>query len=270
MNTTYRPYIAELIGTFALVFVCAGAVCSAFLPLSAAPGDAGLVLGIVVAQGLILAVALSATINVSGGYLNPAVTITLWTLRRLTGRQTLYLLGAQLLGAVLAGMVLRIIFGENIVPGVPHLGEPFRTGAPTLGMDVLGTGALVELVLTFLLTFVIFGTVIDRRTPRLSGLGVGVMVGLALAALAWTGFRLTGASLNPARAFGPFLWAADIPTARTDVREHLFVYWIAPMLGALAAGWLYTILILPPEEAPAAASLFETPARPAARARKKK
>src|SRR5262245_12812982 len=110
MDTTYRSPIAELIGTFAVVFVSGGAVCAAYL-VTNAPID---VTGIALAQGLVLAVALAATVNVSGGYLNPAVTITLWVLRRLTGRQALSLLGAQLVGSLLAGMALTLIFGTNL------------------------------------------------------------------------------------------------------------------------------------------------------------
>ncbi len=254
MDNTSRGFVAELVGTFAVVFVGAGAVCSAYLAQNI-PLD---VTGIALAQGLVLAVTLSATINVSGGYLNPAVTVTLWVLRRLTGRQALLLLGAQFLGAAVAGMALRLIFGDNLIYGVPHLLAPLRPAEDSAALtqpllaDQMATGAGVELVLTFLLTFVIFGTVIDRRTPKLSGLGVGLTVGLAMAALALVGFRLTGASANPARAFGPFVWALNIPNAPVDVKEHVFVYWIAPVVGALAAGWLYSTLILPPDQRPAA------------------
>jgi aquaporin TIP len=259
MDNSYRPYIAELIGTFAVVFLGGGAMCAAFLPFGATLSDAALVLSIALAQGLVLAVALSATINVSGGYLNPAVTLTLWVLRRLTGRQALYLIGAQLLGSLVAGMALRMIFGDNLVFAVPHLMEPLRAGAEPAAPAAMATGGGVELLLTFLLTFVIFGAVIDRRTPKLSGLGVGLIVGLALVALSLTGFRLTAASVNPARAFGPFVWWWTVETRSPDVKEHIFVYWIAPIVGALAAGWVYSYLILPADQRP-------TPGHPEARA----
>jgi MIP family channel proteins len=250
MDTSYRPYLAELIGTFAVVFLGGGAACAAFLQESAGLNDAALVLGIALAQGLALAVALSATLNVSGGYLNPAVTITLWVLRRVTGRQALYLVGAQLLGSLVAGMALRMIFQTTFAAGVPHLMAPLRAGSGQADPAEMATGAGVELVLTFLLTFVIFGAVIDRRTPKLSGLGVGLVVGLALAVAALTGFRLTGASLNPARAFGPWVWWWTVDRNAPDVKEHIFVYWIAPVLGAVLAGWVYSFLILPADQRP--------------------
>jgi glycerol uptake facilitator-like aquaporin len=105
------------------------------------------------------------------------------------------------------------------------------------------TGAGVELLLTFLLTFAIFGSVIDPRTPRLSGMGIGLTVGLMQAAVVLVGFRLTGASVNPARSFGTFLWEMSYRWA--DIREQIFVYWVGPVAGALLAGVIYSYLILP-------------------------
>jgi MIP family channel proteins len=256
MDTSLRPYVAELVGTFAVVFVSAGAVCAAYLPIGV-PLD---VTGLALAYGLVVAVALSCTINVSGGYLNPAITIALWVLRRIEHRQAAWLLAAQLLGSALAGGALRLIFREDVlVFGTPHLTGAFGE----LTFQSMLTGAGIEAVLTFLLTFAVFGTVIDRRTPRLSGLGVGLTLGLALAALALVGFRLTGAAANPARGFGPFLW--ELTYRHGDFREHLLVYWLGPVLGAVLAGMVYTYLILPPEPEKAAAATA-TPA--AAKAKK--
>jgi MIP family channel proteins len=244
MDKSLRPYVAELIGTFAVVFLSAGAVCAAYLPIGV-PLD---VTGIALAQGLALAVALSCTLNVSGGYLNPAITVTLWVLRRIETRQAAGLLVAQLLGSALAGLVLRLIFPADVLPyGTPHLTEAFTERT----FQAMATGAGVELTLTFLLTFVVFATTIDPRTPRLSGLGVGLTLGLALVALALLGFRLTGASANPARAFGPFLWELTLPGGQADFREHVLVYWLGPVVGAVLAGLVYTYLILPPDEAKA-------------------
>src|SRR5262245_33811474 len=161
MDKSFRPYIAELIGTFAVVILSAGAVCAAYLPLNVPVNETAIAL----AEGLAVAVALSCTINVSGGYLNPAVTIALWALRRLDNREAPLLLAAQFLGAALAGVCLRVIFHESVLVaahfGTPHLTEAFHQLTP----GTLLTGAGVELVLTFLLTFAIFGSVIDPRTP---------------------------------------------------------------------------------------------------------
>jgi aquaporin Z len=241
MDRTLRASFAEFLGTFVLVFLSAGAVCAAYLPLNVPPG----VVGIAVAQGLALAVTLSATARVAGGYLNPAVTISLWVLRRLDNRQAAGFLVAQLLGAVLAGAVLRVVFAPDVLRaahfGTPHVTEAFDH----LSTRALATAAGVEVLLTFILTFVIFGTMIDPRAPRVAGLGVGVVVGLCLAALVLAGFDLTGASVNPARSFGTALWEWTVEAP--SLREQVLVYWVGPVAGALLAGLAYTYLILPPE-----------------------
>jgi aquaporin Z len=240
MDRNLRPYVAEFLGTFALVFVSAGAIIAAHLSSSLPLGP----LGIAVAQGCVLAAALSATVNVSGGFLNPAMTITLWVLRRLDNVRTAGLLAAQLLAAVLAGGLLRVLFDNSVlVParfGAPHVGTAY--GEPALVTLVSAAG--LEVVLTFVLTFVIFGTVLDPRAPRMGGLGVGLAAGLALVAITYLGFNLTGAAANPARALGPTVW--EWTTEPPNLREQVFVYWIGPIVGAILAGMAYTYLILPP------------------------
>jgi aquaporin Z len=247
MDNSPRAYLAELIGTFALVFLGAGVVCTSKLAESSGQYQPYLV-GIALAQGFTLAVALSATANVSGGYLNPAVTLTLWVFKRIEGGRAIGLIGAQLVGALLAGLLLRITFTEGVLHearmGAPHLflpafgGEP--RAQPTLAMLLSGIG--LELVLTFLLTFAIFSTMIDPRAPRLGGLAAG----LAYAACVFMGFGLTGAALNPARWLGPVVWEATVKSEGA-FHDHA-VYWIGPILGALLAGAVYTFVILPLEE----------------------
>jgi MIP family channel proteins len=242
MDCNVRAFVAEFLGTFALVFLSAGAVCAVHLPSLLPVG----VLGIAVTQACVLAVALSATVYVSGGYLNPAITITLWVLRRLDNLRAAGFLAAQLLGAVLAGGLLRLAFDNSVL--IPsHFGSPHVTEAyGPLTISALTAAAGLEVVLTFLLTFVIFGTVIDPRAPRLGGLGAGLTVGLALVAITFLGFNLTGAAVNPARAFGAAVW--EWTYEPPNLRELVFVYWIGPIVGALLAGLAYTYLILPPEK----------------------
>lgn len=254
MTTQVRPYLAELIGTFAVVFLGAGSVCAAHMPESLGQGPLPLAtplgfVGIALATGFAMAVALSATINVSGGYLNPAVTLTLWVFKRLDGTRALWLIVAQMLGAILAGGLLRLTFaGEELLKvsrlGTPHLNLLAFTRQEVVvpKLEWLMTGIGVELVLTFLVTFAIFGTVLDPRAPRLGGLGVG----LALASAIFMGYQVTGAATNPARWLGTAVWELTIPTDNV-FRDHA-VYWIGPILGALLAGLVYTTLILPPEE----------------------
>src|SRR5262249_28432541 len=161
-----------------------------------------------------------------------------------------WLIGVQLLGAILAGLVIRLTFPENVLGsarlGTPHLQTTLGVDQGIgPGMSQLLTGIGIEAVLTFVLTFVIFGTTIDRRGPRWGWLAIG----LTQAAVILMAQPLTRAAANPARWLGPLVWEMTVLTG-----AHLdhAVYWIGPILGALLAGGAYTMLILPPEKEPPA------------------
>src|SRR6516165_4168377 len=131
----FRTYLVELIGTFALVYVAAGMVCVNHMTTprdaDARTGTATLgrdqpgVVGMALAQGLILASMLAATVPISGGYLNPAITIMLWVFNRLDSVKTAWYIGAQFVGAVVAGLCLRYTFLPEVLEssrlGTPHL-----------------------------------------------------------------------------------------------------------------------------------------------------
>lgn len=246
MDKNMRSCLAELIGTFIVVLVSAGVVCVA--QLGVFNGQPGVYLvGIALAQGLILAAALTTTLPVSGGYLNPAITLMLWVFKRMDGNKAMWLIGSQLVGALLAGMCIRPLFKEIILQeaccGTPHLnpevwGFTANSAAPP---NIVITGILVEVLLAFVFTFVLFGTTIDPRAPRLGGLGAG----LALTAVVLMGYPLTGAGINPARWFGTFVWEMTLPGSSRGA-EHL-AYWVGPIFGALLAGAAYQYLILPDE-----------------------
>lgn len=255
MDKNLRPYLVEMIGTFVLVVVSAGTICSSQLLQPTQPQS--YLTAIALAEGFILAVALTATLSVSSGYLNPAITLMLWVFKRLDGAKTCWLIGAQIFGALLAGMVIRLIFSGDVFEGAIHGGTPHlnyeafhSTFPPT--MQVLLGGIGVEVVLTFILTFAIFGTLIDPRAPKLGAMPVG----LCMAALVFMGYPLTGAACNPARWLGSVVWEFR----EGCWRDHA-VYWIGPIFGALLAGAVYQYLILPEEEKQA-----EAPAAPAPQA----
>jgi MIP family channel proteins len=243
MNVNLRPALAELIGTFALVFIGAGAVCANQLPIPAAPQQMQL-LGISLASGLILAVFLPITVPLGGGFLNPAITLTLWVFKRINGNRACWLIAAQLLGGFLAALCLRPLFDENVLAaadfGTPHLNMPAFGGTlrgdPTTKMLLSGIG--IEFVLTFLLTFAIYGALLDPRAPQLGILGPGV----ALTAVMLMGYSLTGAAVNPARWLGPALW--ELTLRQPAFRDHA-VYWIGPIFGALLAGGIYEYVLWP-------------------------
>jgi MIP family channel proteins len=246
MENKVRAYVTELIGTFCLVFLTGGAVCAA--PL-AQPRDwpPFRMWEVALANGCALAVLLTITARISDGCLNPAITLMLWVCRRLDGWQTALLILVQLVGSVLAGLALRVVFPESALLqsrlGTPHLGNALL-GADNNVVTWTGllTGIAVEALITFVLTLVIFYTLLDKRTARLGGLYAGLtQIVITLAAL-----DLTGAAANPARWFGPALWQMTVDSLKaTGPLADNTVYWVGPILGALMAGLLYTTVIGP-------------------------
>ena len=214
---TTAVLVAEALGTFLFFFVGMGAV---VLGTHTGDGGGGLV-GVALAHGLALAVLVSALGPVSGGHFNPAVTFGVW----MTGRIAPALAGmyvvAQLAGAVLAGLALRVVFPESSW-------QPTNIGTPAIadGISVLGA-IIIEAVLTIVLLIAVFGTAIDPRAPKIGGLAIG----LAVAADILMGGPLTGAAMNPARWFGP--------AVASGAFDDWYVWWIGPLLGAAVAALVY-------------------------------
>jgi len=219
MDKALKPCVAETIGTFALCFIGAGSICI----------NAGLV-GIAFAHGCVLAVMISALGHISGGHFNPAVTFGAWVGGKISNGMAGAYVASQLVGGVVAGFLLLQVFPESVW-------KPVNLGTPGLGAGVtVGTGILVELVLTFFLVLVVYGTGIDDRGTwkAIGGFGIGFTVLCDIL----MGGPLTGASMNPARTFGPALaagyWANHI------------VYWIGPLLGGGLAGLVYGRFLIKP------------------------
>jgi MIP family channel proteins len=221
MRQNLRPLLAEFIGVFMLVFIGGGAI----IVNAYRDGVIGLG-GIAAAQGLAFAIAVTATMRISGGHINPAITIGLWSVGRIDSRKAGLYVVAQLLGAVIAALALKATF--------PTMAAQIKQyGALSLAPDVTVLGAiLIEAVLTFFLAFAMMGTSVDPDAPRVGGFGVG----LALWMSVLVGGPLTGAALNPARAFGPALvsgfWVAQL------------AYWIGPIVGAVVAMQVYERVLL--------------------------
>lgn len=234
MDKYLRPCLAEMVGVFLVCFIGAGAIC-----LNAVTGDKLGLLGIAIASGAALAVAVSSTVSISGGHLNPAITITTWVLGRIDTPQMAYYVVSQLLGAFIAGAFLAIIFGSSAALSV-GLGTPHVTDlVGNQGMSRVLMAGLIEAVLTFGLVFVYFGTIVDPRAPKFGGLTVG----LALAMGMLVCFPLTGAAMNPARYLGIAVWEAGLGKGMSAMSDFS-VYIAGPILGAIAAGWLYNGYIL--------------------------
>ena len=207
-----RPCIAEFIGTFALIFVGVGAIRTA--------GDD--VLMIALAHGLTIAAFVSATMHISGGQLNPAVTFGLLCGGHMTVADAVRYWIAQLLGGTAAALILLGLFSRDVVvDGTPKLG----------GTLTPMEGIIVEAILTFFLVFVVHGTGVDQRGRRVAGLAIGSTVTLDIL----FGGPLTGAAMNPARVFGPAVVA--------NFWNAHYVYWIGPLIGGALAGLVYRVFI---------------------------
>jgi len=221
MSQGLKSYWAEFLGTFTLCFIGQGAIIAQRI----ASPEGGL-LPIAVAHGLALAVMISALGAVSGAHFNPAVTLSFVV----TGRQSLasavgYWI-SQLLGAVVASFLLMNLFPTDAWQSV-------YLGAARLAPHLTAVGGVaVEAILTFLLVTAVWGTAVDERHPPIGGFGIGLCVAMDIL----VGGPLTGAAMNPARAFGPALAAG--------VWANHWVWWVGPLLGGALAGMIYNGLLL--------------------------
>lgn len=225
MPSLARRLVAEALGTFALVFFgCASVV------VNAIPGSNLGLLGVALTHGLVLGVMVTATMGISGGVLNPALTIALAAVRRLDPKTAAAYVVVQSVAGVLAGFALTLVYPEGVARVVGY-------GTPTLNINVgLLQGIGIEALLGFFLMTAVFGTVVSTGAPKVGGFGVG----LTLFFLILVAGPLTGAAVNPARALGPAVvsggWTAHI------------VYWIGPTIGAVLAAFLWDRFLVP--EAP--------------------
>ena len=223
MYNTSQKLVAEFLGTFALVFFGAGAICTErFLQ-----GAGGGLLATALASGLAIAVMSIALSHVSGAHFNPAVTIGFWITKRMSTMEVLGYWLAQMLGGIVAAFCLKAILPREdawqpVLGGTPDLVRDF-TRLPAMGLEAL---------ITFFLVLIYFATTsednIDSRS--LSGLAVGLAytIGILVAA------PFTGAALNPARAFGPALASTHW--------SNQGVYWVGPIAGGCVAGLIYDAL----------------------------
>ncbi|MEE8170011.1 MAG: MIP/aquaporin family protein [Phycisphaerae bacterium] len=228
----FKACTAEALATFALCFIGGGAILTDAMMGDSGPG----LLGIALAHGLVLSIAVTATMNVSGGHINPAVSIAMLVTGRIApGRAVLYIV-SQCAGATVAGMLLLVMFRSLQTPDGQGVVEAVALGTPTINPQLSSTLAMiVEMCLTFLLVFAIFGTAVDPRHPNVGGFGIGLMVAVDIL----VGGPLTGAAMNPARVLGTGLFSG----AETFWPQH-WVYWVGPCAGAVLGAVTYHYLIL--------------------------
>jgi aquaporin Z len=221
MKAMLRPLTAEFIGTFGLVFVGAGAIVT-----DQARGNVGL-LGIAFAHGMVFAIMVTATMRISGGHLNPAITFGLWLANKIDARGAGLYVATQLVAGIVAALLVMLLF-----PAMA--GEVTGYGVPRIAADVSFIESIfIEAILTFFLVSAVFGTTVSEEAPNVGGFGIGLVLVFAILA----GGPLTGAALNPARALGPALVSGEW-------QGHA-AYWLGPLLGGGCAGLLWWKLLLP-------------------------
>jgi len=233
-----RRCVAEGIGTFWLVLGgCGSAVLAAsFPPADAATNPFGIgFVGVSLAFGLTVLTMAYAIGHISGCHLNPAVSFGLWAARRFPGKELLPYIVAQVVGAIVgAGAVYFIASGS---PDFSVSGSnPLATngfGAHSPGGYSLLACLMAEIVLTFIFLIVILGAT-DRRAPQDLA---PVAIGLCLTLIHLISIPVTNTSVNPARSTGPAIFVGP------ELVGQLWLFWVAPILGAILAGVLYSQLL---------------------------
>jgi glycerol uptake facilitator protein len=215
-----KKFIAEFLGTLLIVFIGAGAICADYTLKMAGGHGVGPTWTIPV-FGIMIVAIVYATSYISGSHINPAVTISFWTTRRMHANTAICYIISQLLGAVIAACFLRILFPDAV--NTVHL------GTCTLGKGVgFWKAVFIEATITFLLVFTIYATSVDKRTSKTLA---GVAIGLVCLFGMLVSTTITGGALNPARVFGPAVVSGHF-------NSH-FVWWLGPVSGGVAAGFLY-------------------------------
>nr|AND01182.1 putative mitochondrial malate dehydrogenase [Linum usitatissimum] len=222
-----RATIAELVSTFIFVFAGEGSVLALDkLYKETGPPASGLVM-IALAHALALFAAVAASINVSGGHVNPAVTFGCLVGGRISVVRAIYYWIAQLLGSIVASLLLRLVTN-----GMRPVGFYVTSGVGEVH------GLILEIVLTFGLVYVVYATAIDPKRGSI-GIMAPLAIGLIVGANILVGGPFDGAAMNPARAFGPSLvgWRW---------KNH-WIYWLGPFLGGGLAAIIYEYMVIPTE-----------------------
>lgn len=235
-----KKLAAEFIGTFTLVFFgCGAAVLAGFGVIGQE--------GIAWAFGLAIVAMAYGIGPVSGCHINPAVSFGVWTAGRMPTTEMLGYWAAQCLGAVVgAGVLLVIASGAPdyslLENGLGQNGYGVRDAVSNQGSPgdySLVSGALFEVIATFIFVVVILGVTQRAAAPQFAGLAIG----LTLVAIHIVGIQVTGVSVNPARSLGPAVWVMG------DALLQLWLFIAAPMIGAGLAGWAFRVRLLTADEA---------------------
>ena len=209
--------VAEFVGTFALIFIGAGA---------AALGIGGLV-GVALAHGLVIVAFAYSYGHISGTHINPAVTIGLWFGGQIEAARAAAYIVVQLVAGIVAAYALFFVLGDSAG----------SMGATTLAEGVTPMrGLVIEMILTFFLVNTVFNTAVSGKAGKMAGLAIGMTLVFCIL----MGGPLTGASLNPARTLGPAFCNRDF--------ADLWLYFVGPPIGGILAALLYKTVLKPADE----------------------
>ena len=218
--------LAEVVGTFTLIFIGAGSIVAAG---SVGEGVAGAgLITVALAHGLAIGVMVSAVGHVSGGHFNPAVTVGAWVARRMSTGAALAYIVAQIAAGLLGALALRLL-----LPGGAW--EPVTLGTPLVTPGITDWQAIaIEAVLTFLLVWVVFATALDPEGAfgKIAGLAIGFTIAMDI----MMGGPFTGAAMNPARSIGPAVVSGEL--------TGMWVYILGPVIGGTVAALLYDLGIM--------------------------
>lgn len=245
-----RKYLAELVGTFVLVFIGVGSAVLAGSHIGFA--------GVALAFGLSQLVMVYTIGPISGCHINPAVTFGAWLARRVGIKDAVLYVIAQIIGAILAGGVILAI-ARGIAGG--YVASVSGLGSDGYGMHSpdhysMAAGFVAELVLTAFFVLVVLGST-DKKAP----VGfAGIAIGFALAMDHLVGIPITNTSVNPARSIGPAVWVGGWAV------HQLWLFIVAPLIGGAIAAGIYAIIRIPEEKIPIPAGERALPSEQAERA----
>lgn len=215
----WRVYIAEFAATFIFVLICSSVVVVNYLH-----GQIGL-LGISLVVGSTYAALIFATNHLSGGYLNPAITFSLWLGSKIKGTRTIFLIIVQIAASLAAYGLVLLLFGQDALK--------VNLGAPVLGIGVtIAAATTIETILSAVLIFCVYAVMVDRRGPVSFG---PLVLGMMLSAITLVALPLTGAAFNPSRVIGAYVILKSV---------NLLVPWILGSLTGAFAGLLYEAIFL--------------------------
>ena len=218
--------VAEAVGTFTLIFIGAGSIVAASVA-GLGTGGAGLIT-VALAHGLAIAVMVSAVGHVSGGHFNPAITVGAWVTRRIETGVAVAYVAAQLAGALLGALALRLV-----LPGSAW--DPVVLGTPLVSPGIADWQAIaIEAILTFFLVWVVFATALDPEGAfgKIAGLAIGFTIAMDM----MMGGPFTSAAMNPARSIGPAVVSGEL--------TGMWVYILGPVIGGTVAALLYDLGVM--------------------------